>query len=53
MDVKTAIMERRSLRKYKQDAVSEQMVNDLLEAARLAKRKLATGVCKVRLYDPG
>jgi len=36
MDVKTAIMERRSIRKYKQDAVSDQMVNDLLEAARLA-----------------
>lgn len=36
MDVKTAIMERRSLRKYKQDAVSDQMVNDLLEVARLA-----------------
>ncbi len=36
MDVKTAIMARRSIRKYKQETVSEQIINELLEAARLA-----------------
>lgn len=36
MDVKTAIAERRSIRKYKQDPVPDELVNELLEAARLA-----------------
>ncbi|MBP2652822.1 MAG: nitroreductase [Firmicutes bacterium] len=36
MDVKTAIESRRSIRKYKPDAVSEELVKELLEAARLA-----------------
>lgn len=36
MDVKTAIAERRSIRKYKPDPVPEEVLQELLEAARLA-----------------
>ena len=36
MDVVTAIQERRSIRRYKQNPVSEELVNELLKAARLA-----------------
>ncbi len=36
MDVQTAIAERRSIRKYKQDPVSDKLVQEVLEAARLA-----------------
>lgn len=36
MNVKTAIADRRSIRKYKQDPVSDELVYELLEAARLA-----------------
>jgi nitroreductase len=36
MDTKTAIMERRSIRKYKSDPVPEEMLQELMEAARLA-----------------
>ncbi|MBP2649199.1 MAG: nitroreductase [Firmicutes bacterium] len=36
MDVKTALENRRSIRKYKPDPVSDELVKELLEAARLA-----------------
>ncbi|GAB6155084.1 hypothetical protein JCM17380_38350 [Desulfosporosinus burensis] len=36
MDVETAIMNRRSIRKYTQNPVSDELVYELLEAARLA-----------------
>ncbi|SHI09252.1 nitroreductase family protein [Desulfosporosinus lacus] len=36
MDVKTAILERRSIRKFKSDPVPDDMLQELLEAARLA-----------------
>lgn len=36
MDIKRAMMERRSIRKYKADPVPEDMLQELLEAARLA-----------------
>lgn len=36
MDIKKAMMERRSIRKYKPDPVSDDMLQELLEAARLA-----------------
>lgn len=36
MDVKTAILERHSIRKYKADPVPEELLQELLEAARLA-----------------
>lgn len=36
MDIKIAMMERRSIRKYKADPVSDEMLQELLEAARLA-----------------
>jgi len=36
MDVKTAMQERRSIRKFKPDPVPEEMLRELLEAARLA-----------------
>jgi len=36
MDVKTAIVQRRSIRKYKQDPVPDELVQELLDAARLA-----------------
>lgn len=36
MDVKTAMLERHSIRKFKPDPVSEEMLRELLEAARLA-----------------
>lgn len=36
MDVKTAIMNRRSIRKYKQEPVTDELVEELLEAARMA-----------------
>ena len=36
MDIKTAILQRRSIRKYKSDPVPDNMLQELLEAARLA-----------------
>ncbi|HEY8875107.1 MAG TPA: nitroreductase family protein [Desulfosporosinus sp.] len=36
MDIKMAMMERRSIRKYKSDPVPDDMLQELLEAARLA-----------------
>ncbi len=36
MDIKMAMMERRSIRKFKADPITDDMVQELLEAARLA-----------------
>jgi nitroreductase len=36
MDVKVAIAERRSIRKYKQESIPDDLIRELLEAARLA-----------------
>ena len=36
MDIKTAMIERRSIRKYKPDPVPDEMLQELIEAARLA-----------------
>ncbi len=46
MDVIEAIKKRRSIRKYKDTPVSEEIINELLEAARLAPSAYNSQPCK-------
>ena len=46
MDIIKVIKERRSIRKYKKDAVPDEIVADIIDAARVAPSWANTQVCQ-------